>query len=70
MQGNAWTELYSYDAAGGMLKKRLTLARNNFYPHNVSGSLEASWEHDDEGRRTCKRGSGRDMFQPTSKATT
>jgi RHS repeat-associated protein len=49
-QGNAWTEMYSYDAAGGMLKKKLILARNNFYPHNVSGSLEASWEYDDEGK--------------------
>ena len=46
--GNAWTELYSYDQAGGMLKKRLALGRAELHP----GSLEATCTYDDEGRMT------------------
>jgi len=46
--GNAWTELYSYDQAGGMLKKKLTLGRAELHP----GSLEATLTYDDEGRMT------------------
>ena len=46
--GNAWTELYSYDQAGGMLKKKLILGRAELHP----GSLEATLTYDDEGRMT------------------
>ena len=46
--GNVWTEMYSYDPAGGMLKKKLTLAK----AQNNPGSLEATWTYDDEGKMT------------------
>ncbi len=49
--GNVWTEMYSYHAAGAMLKKKLTFSRNGVYATDPTpGSLEASWTYDMQGQ--------------------
>ena len=37
--GNAWTELYSYDPVGGVLKQKMTSGRTSYFP----ASLQAVW---------------------------
>ena len=45
--GGRWTEKYSYSGAGRVARKRLSLTSNG-----ASGSLDASWQYDNEGKMT------------------